>query len=169
MPIFRGRTHLPTRACCDRTRGKGFKLKEGLSILARYWEEILHCEGAEALAQAAQKSCGCFITESIQGQTGWGFEQPGLLRRVLVHGREVELDNLKKTQNHILWFLSSVIVRIPVQSWNQTHSVICCTKNSDSEAKASRSLNYYAVAPVQFLLKNIRYENQTLRSLSLLH
>ena len=40
--------------------------------------EIVPREGGEALAQAAQSSCGCPIPGSAQGQAGWGWEQPGL-------------------------------------------------------------------------------------------
>ena len=49
-----------------------------------YWEEILPCEGGEALAQGAQRSCGCpWIPGSVQGQVGQGLEQPGLVEGVL--------------------------------------------------------------------------------------
>ena len=30
---------------------------------------------------------------SVQGQAGWGFEQPGLMEGVSVHGRGVGLDD----------------------------------------------------------------------------
>ena len=50
-------------------------------------EEILHHEGGEALEQAAQKSCGCLIPGSVQGQVGWGFEQRGLVEGVPSHSR----------------------------------------------------------------------------------
>jgi len=36
--------------------------------------KILYAEGAEALAQVAQRSCGCLLPGSVQGQAGWGFE-----------------------------------------------------------------------------------------------
>ena len=32
---------------------------------------------------------GCPIPGSVQGQVGWGFEQPGLVEDVPAHGREV--------------------------------------------------------------------------------
>jgi len=35
-------------------------------------------EGGEALAQAAQRSCGCPIHGGAQGQVGWGPRQPEL-------------------------------------------------------------------------------------------
>jgi len=49
----------------------------------------LYSEGAEALAQVAQRSCGCALPGSVQGQVGWGFEQPGLVEGVPAHGRGV--------------------------------------------------------------------------------
>jgi len=52
-------------------------------ICIRHKEEILHCEGGEALAQVAQRSCGCSLPGSVQGQVGWGFEQPGVGEGVL--------------------------------------------------------------------------------------
>jgi len=46
-------------------------------------------EGGEALAQVAQRSCGCPLPGNVQGQVGWGFEQPGLVEGVPAHGRGV--------------------------------------------------------------------------------
>jgi len=57
--------------------------------LIKYTEEILHHEGGEALAQVTQRSCGCHLPGSVQGQVGWGFEQPGLVEGVPAHGRGV--------------------------------------------------------------------------------
>lgn len=34
------------------------------------------------MEEVAQRSCQCPIPESIQGQTGWGFQQPGLMETV---------------------------------------------------------------------------------------
>jgi len=48
-------------------------------IETRYKEEILPCEGGETLAQAAQRSCGCPLPGSAQGQVGQGSEHPGLV------------------------------------------------------------------------------------------
>ncbi|KAK4819096.1 LOW QUALITY PROTEIN: hypothetical protein QYF61_025355 [Mycteria americana] len=58
------------RECSDRTRGNGFKLKEGRFRLDLDKEEILHYEGGETLEQVAQRSCGCPIPGSVQGQVG---------------------------------------------------------------------------------------------------
>jgi len=57
-------------------------------------KEILPYEGGEALEQVAWRSCGCPLPGSVQGQVGWGFEQPGLVEGVPVHGRGVELHDL---------------------------------------------------------------------------
>ena len=43
----------------------------------RYKEEILPCEGGEALAQVAQRSCGCPLPGRVQGQVGrWEVSLP---------------------------------------------------------------------------------------------
>ena len=47
-----------------------------------------------AIEQVAQRSCGCPLPGSVQGQAGWGFEQPGLGEGVPAHGRGVRLDDL---------------------------------------------------------------------------
>jgi len=49
----------------------------------------LHHAGGEALAQAAQRSCGCPLLGSVQGQVGWSSEQPGLVEDVPAHGSGV--------------------------------------------------------------------------------
>ena len=54
--------------------------------------------GAEAVAVrvkvpvlglAAQRSCGCPLPGSVQGQVGWSSEQPGLVGDVSAHDRGV--------------------------------------------------------------------------------
>ena len=52
--------------------------------------EILPCEGGEALAQVAQRSCGCPLPGRVQGQAGQGFGQPGLVEVVSARGSGVE-------------------------------------------------------------------------------
>ena len=42
-------------------------------------DKILYLEDGEALAWAAQRSYGCPISGSVQGQAGWGPGQPGLV------------------------------------------------------------------------------------------
>ena len=67
------------------TRGKVFKLE----IQTRYWDEFFYCKGGEALEQFAQRSCGYPVSVSVQGQAGWGFEQPDLEGSVPAFSREV--------------------------------------------------------------------------------
>ena len=43
--------------------------------------------GGEAVAQTAQRSCGCPIPSSAQCQAGGSFEQPDLVRGVPAHCR----------------------------------------------------------------------------------
>jgi len=42
----------------------------------------------------AQRSCGCPLPGSVQGQVGWSSEQPGLVDYVPAHGRGLEPDEL---------------------------------------------------------------------------
>jgi len=63
----------------------------------RQKEEILPCEGSEALAQAAQRSCGCPLPGSAQGQVGCVFQQPGLAEIVPPYCRRVGVDGLYKS------------------------------------------------------------------------
>jgi len=52
-------------------------------------KESLYSEDGVALAQAAQRSCGCPLPGRVQGQVGRGFEQPGLVEGVPAPGRGV--------------------------------------------------------------------------------
>ena len=67
-----------------KTRGNGFKLREGRfrldirgSSLQREWR------GA---GTAAQRGCECSVPGGVQGQVGWGPGQPGLVLNVEVGG-----------------------------------------------------------------------------------
>lgn len=52
----------------------------------RNWEEILPSEGAEGLAQAAQRSWRCPSPGSAQDQAGGDWGQPGVMGGVPNHG-----------------------------------------------------------------------------------
>jgi len=54
----------------------------------------MNTEGGEALAQVAQRSCGCPLPGSVQGQVGWSSERPGLVEDGPAHGRGLEPDDL---------------------------------------------------------------------------
>lgn len=60
--------------------------------------ELFYYEGYETLAQVAQQSDGCPIFVSLQGQAGWDFETPDLMKGIPVHGSRgvgaLEPDNL---------------------------------------------------------------------------
>jgi len=51
-------------------------------------------ESGETLAQVAQRSGRCLLPGNIQGQVGWGSEQPGLVEDLPAHCRGVGLDDL---------------------------------------------------------------------------
>jgi len=59
----------------------------------RYEKEILYYEGGEALEQVSQRSCGCLLPGSVQGQAGLGFEKPGLVEDVPAMAGGLELDD----------------------------------------------------------------------------
>lgn len=66
---------------------------------------MLSCEYGETLEQVDQWSCRCPIPESVLGQTGWGFEQTGLMEGVLTHGSGVQRWSLRSfPAQNILWF-----------------------------------------------------------------
>jgi len=65
-------------------RGNSFKLKEGEFRL-----DIRKKSFTMRVEQVAQRSCGCLIPGSVQGQVGWGFDQPGLVEGMLAHGRGI--------------------------------------------------------------------------------
>lgn len=48
----------------------------------------------KTLAQFIQGSDGCTISGNIQGQVGWGSEQPNIVKEVPAYCREVGLDHL---------------------------------------------------------------------------
>ena len=61
----------------DLTVASHYYKQEGENYI-RCWVEILYSEGSEALAQTAQRSCGCPIPGGVQRQVVWSPWQPGL-------------------------------------------------------------------------------------------
>lgn len=57
--------------------------KRQLSV--RYWEEILDHESGETLEHFGASITSLGILGSVQGQSGWGFQQPVLVKGVLAH------------------------------------------------------------------------------------
>mgnify|MGYP001853173413 CR=1 FL=1 len=65
-----------------------------LNYKERFRLEILYLEGGEALAQAAQRGCGCSISGDVQSQVGWGSEQLDLVGDSPVQGRDLKPGDL---------------------------------------------------------------------------
>ena len=73
-------------------------------------KEILYSEGGEALDQVAQRSCGCPLPGSVQGQAGWGFEQPGLVEGVPAHGRGGWTKwSTRSRPTQIIWWVNEIV------------------------------------------------------------
>ena len=57
-------------------------------------KKFFYSEGGETLEQDAQRGGRCPIHGNIQGQAGWGSEQPDLVEDAPAHCRGVGLDDL---------------------------------------------------------------------------
>jgi len=66
------------------------EVAKSLSLEVFLQEEVFHTEGDEALQLVAEKGCGCPIPGGIQGHTGCGSGQPGLVVVDPAHNRGVE-------------------------------------------------------------------------------
>jgi len=74
------------KTCSDRIRGNHFKLNE-VRLRLHIRKIFFYSEDGETLEQVTQRSSGCPIIGSVQGQVGWGLEQPDLVKDVPGHGQ----------------------------------------------------------------------------------
>jgi len=75
-----------TRTCSDRPRINGIKVKESkFSLDIR--KKFFTYEVGDSLEHVAQRSRGCTLTGSVQGQAEWVFEQAVLVEGVPPRGR----------------------------------------------------------------------------------
>ena len=97
--------------------------------------------GWRGLTQVAQRSCGCPLPGSLQGQVGWGFEKPGLVEGVPAHGRRLgtrwSIRSLP-TQS-ILWFYDSPekVQHKPTKFIKRVDCLIQGWESSDCSARRS--------------------------------
>lgn len=71
-------------------RGSRHKLEHKWLHL-NMWKNIFYCEHDRALAQVAQRCCGCYVPGDFQGQNGPDLEQPDVAVDVPVCCRGAEL------------------------------------------------------------------------------
>jgi len=62
--------------------------------LTGYKEEIFYNGGGETLEQIAQRCSGGYTPRNLQGQVGWGSEQPSLVEDVPAYCRGIGLNGL---------------------------------------------------------------------------
>ena len=77
---------VPVRSASDTNNKTGIK--------TGYKEETVYAEGGEILALVAQRGGRCPMPGNVQGQVGWGSDQPDPGEDVPAHGRGLELDGL---------------------------------------------------------------------------
>ena len=79
---------LYSRACCNRKRCNGFKLKEG-GFRLDIRKNLFTTRVVKRWNRLPREVADAPIPGNIQSQVGWGFEQPGLVQGIPPHGRGV--------------------------------------------------------------------------------
>lgn len=86
----KGGKRLFSRACCNRTRGYGFKPKQGKFKIDR--RKKFFYDNSKTLEQALQRGGQCPIPENVQSQVEQDSKQSGLVEDVPDNCRGVGLD-----------------------------------------------------------------------------
>jgi len=74
------------------------------------WKKFFTMRVVRHWKRVTQKSCGCPILGSVQGQVRWGFEQPGLVEVVPAHARGLRTrwSTRSLPTQTMLWFSDSM-------------------------------------------------------------